>query len=187
MQSSKFVSGFTPNLMPHGSNRRVSFLAALRSVSDNLIQHQSAANQRRNAEMRRLQHAVVHLDDRIHYSAPDRGAEYCYDRVCLSVCVCVFVCSRSYLRNYRPDLHRIFVHVTCYGSGLVLLWWRSDTLNTSGFWMTSCLYIMSRRIQLHEKDARLKHRCKKRFYVFFILVTFFTFINVFFIFQTFFI
>ena len=121
MQSSKFVSGFTPNLMLHGSNRRVSFLAALRSVSDNLIQHQSTANQRRNAEMRRLQHAVVHLDDRIHYSAPDRGAEYCYDRVCLSVCVCVFVCSRSYLRNYRPDLHRIFVHVT-YGSGLVLLW-----------------------------------------------------------------
>jgi len=92
MQSSKFVSGFTPNLMLHGSNRRVSFLAALRSVSDNLIQHQSTANQRRNAEMRRLQHAVVHLDDRIHYSAPDRGAEYRYDRVCLSVCVCVCVC-----------------------------------------------------------------------------------------------
>ena len=30
------------------------------------------------------------------------------------------------------DLHQIFMHVT-YGSGLVLLWQRSDTLHTSGF------------------------------------------------------
>jgi len=30
------------------------------------------------------------------------------------------------------DLHQIFTHVT-YGSGLVLLWQRSDTLHTSGF------------------------------------------------------
>ena len=27
----------------------------------------------------------------IYYSAPDRGAEYCDDRVCLSVCVCLSV------------------------------------------------------------------------------------------------
>jgi len=40
------------------------------------------------------------------YCAPDRRAEYCDDRVCLSVC------TRSYLRNYRPYLHRIFY--ACY-------------------------------------------------------------------------
>ena len=28
------------------------------------------------------------------------------------VSVCVFVCPRSYLRNYTSDLHQIFVHVT---------------------------------------------------------------------------
>jgi len=44
-----------------------------------------------------------------HYSASDRGAEYCDERVCL--CVCVF-CSQSYLRNYTSDLHRI--SCACY-------------------------------------------------------------------------
>ena len=52
--------------------------------------------------------------------------------VSLSVCVCVFVCPQSYLRNYTPDLHQIFVHVT-YGRGSVLLWQRNNTLRTSGF------------------------------------------------------
>ena len=78
------------------------------------------------------------------YSVPDRGAEYCNERVCLSVCacvracvrvrvrVCVFVCSRSYLWNYTTDLHERFMHVT-YGRGSVLLWRRSDTLSTFGF------------------------------------------------------
>jgi len=37
---------------------------------------------------------------------PDRGAEYCDERVCLSVCV--FVCPRAYLRNYASDL-RLFL------------------------------------------------------------------------------
>ena len=46
----------------------------------------------------------------IYYSAPDRGAEYCDERVCLSVCV--FVCPRSYLWNYTSDLHQIFC--ACY-------------------------------------------------------------------------
>jgi len=50
--------------------------------------------------------------------------------VCL--CVCVFVCPRSYLRNYTPNLHQIFAHVT-YGRGSVLLWQHSDKLCTSGF------------------------------------------------------
>ena len=35
-----------------------------------------------------------------YYSGPDRGAEYCDDRVC------VFVCPWSYLRNYTSDLHQ---------------------------------------------------------------------------------
>jgi len=63
------------------------------------------------------------------YSAPDRGAEYCDQRVCLSVCLCVFVfvLPRSYLRNYTSDLHQVF---RAYGRGSVLL---CDTLCTSGF------------------------------------------------------
>ena len=35
----------------------------------------------------------------------------------VSVCVCLFVCSRSYIRNYTSDLYQISVHVT-YGRGL---------------------------------------------------------------------
>ena len=43
-------------------------------------------------------------------SAPDRRAEYCDERVCLSVGV--YVCPRLYLRNYTSDLHQIFS--ACY-------------------------------------------------------------------------
>jgi len=50
----------------------------------------------------------------------------------VSVCLCVFVCPRSYLRNYTSDLHQFFLHVA-YGRDSVLLWRRSDTLCTSGF------------------------------------------------------
>jgi len=56
---------------------------------------------------------------------PIGSAEYCVEHVC--VCVCVFVCPRSYLQNYKSDLHQFFVHVT-YGHGPVLLWRRIDTL-----------------------------------------------------------
>ena len=49
--------------------------------------------------------------------------------VCPSVCLCVFVCPRSYLRNYQSDLHQFLVHVTCV-CGSVLLWRRSDMLCT---------------------------------------------------------
>ena len=62
------------------------------------------------------------------YSAPDGGAEYCDERVCVSVCVC----PRSYLQNYTSELYEFFVHVT-YGRGSVLFWHRSDKLCTSGF------------------------------------------------------
>ena len=67
-----------------------------------------------------------------YYAAPDRGAEYCDEHVCLCVCVCMFVCPWSCLQNYTSDLHQIFVHVT-YACGSVLLWRRRDTLCTSGF------------------------------------------------------
>ena len=52
------------------------------------------------------------------YSAPDRGAKYCDERVCL------FVCPQSYLLDCMSNLHQIFVHVA-YGRGSVLLWRRS--------------------------------------------------------------
>jgi len=44
-----------------------------------------------------------------YYSAPDRGAEYCDDRVCLCVClsVCVF-CPRAYLWKNASNLYQFF-------------------------------------------------------------------------------
>ena len=64
------------------------------------------------------------------YSAPDRGAEYCDERVCLSVCV---LSVREHIfTTTRPISAEFFMHVTC-GRGSVLLWRRSDTLCTSGF------------------------------------------------------
>jgi len=62
------------------------------------------------------------------YSAPDREAEYCDERVCL----CVFVCPRSYLQNCTPIFTTFFLLVSD-GRGSVLLWRRSDTLLISGF------------------------------------------------------
>jgi len=47
------------------------------------------------------------------------------------MCVCVFVCPRSYLRNYTSDLRQFFMLVT-YGRGSVF-GRRCDTLCTSGF------------------------------------------------------
>jgi len=77
--------------------------------------------------------ALIHHD----YSAPDKGAEYCDERVC----VCVFVCPRSYLRNYTSNLHQIFVRVTAVAvarssSGGIVMRYTLPVL-----WMTSCLLI----------------------------------------------
>jgi len=44
----------------------------------------------------------------LHYSAPNRGAEYCDERVCL----CVFVCPQAYLWKYKSNLCQIFY--ACY-------------------------------------------------------------------------
>ena len=58
------------------------------------------------------------------YSAPDSGAEYCDERVCLCMCVCLW--------NYISDAHQTSVHVT-YGRGSVLQWRHSDMLCPSSF------------------------------------------------------
>jgi len=68
------------------------------------------------------------------------------------VCVCVFVCPRSYLRNYTSDLHQIFVHVT-YGRGSIFLLRRSHTLCTSGFVDD---FIFARKPRLLDVAAQLK-------------------------------
>ena len=59
-----------------------------------------------------------------------RGADYCDQFVCVSVCVCV--CPRAYLWNRWTDLLEILSADPC-GRDSVLLWRRCDTLCTSGF------------------------------------------------------
>jgi len=56
--------------------------------------------------------AQVPLSMQHFYSAPVRRAECCDERVCLYVCVFIFACPRSYLRNYTSDI-RQFVYA-CY-------------------------------------------------------------------------
>jgi len=58
---------------------------------------------------------------------PDRVAEYCDERVCLSVCVCVYVCVCVFVclsiiipSEQRPIFTNFYVHVT-FGRGSVLL------------------------------------------------------------------
>jgi len=64
------------------------------------------------------------------YAGPNRGAEYCDERVCLCVCVCLsaIISSELHVRS-----NQISVHVT-YGRASVLFRRRSDTtIRTSGF------------------------------------------------------
>ena len=56
------------------------------------------------------------------------GAEYCGDRVCLSVCLSV---RERISRSTRPIFTKFSQHVT-YVCGSVLLWRRCDMLCTSG-------------------------------------------------------
>jgi len=61
------------------------------------------------------------------YSDPERAAEYCDERVCLSVCL------RDHIFGTAcPIFTEFLVHVI-HGSGSVFLWRRSDSLCTSGF------------------------------------------------------
>jgi len=79
-------------------------------------------------------------------SARDRGAEYCDERVCVSVCVFVCLSAIISLELHDRSLPNFFVHVS-YGRGSVRLWRRSDTLNyvLPVLWMTSCLLISQGR------------------------------------------
>ena len=68
-----------------------------------------------------------------YYSATGRGAEYCDECVCLSVCVCVCLSIRDHIfGSARPIFTKYFVHAT-YGRDSVLLWRHIDALCTSGF------------------------------------------------------
>ena len=68
------------------------------------------------------------------------------------MCVCDFICPRSYLRNYTSDLHHFYVHVT-YGHDLVLLWLHSDMLRITGF--MDCI-IFAHKLRLLDIAARLR-------------------------------
>jgi len=80
------------------------------------------------------------------YSASDRGAVHCDERVCLSVSLCSCVCQSA---NISSELHvRSSSNLLCPLPMAVarssLLWRRSDTLCTSGF----------------EDDVIFAHKCK---------------------------
>ena len=60
---------------------------------------------------------------------PATPAEYCDERVCLSVCLSV---RDIIFGSTRPIFTKFFVLVT-YGHGSVTFWRRSDRLLTSGF------------------------------------------------------
>ena len=113
----------------------------------------------------------------ICYSTPDRGVEYCNERVFLSiclyaclcfvcVCVCVCVCVRACVRACMRACVRacvsvhghifvttnFFVHVT-YGRGSVLLWQPTDTLCISGL-MDDVIF--AHKLRLLDVTVRLK-------------------------------
>jgi len=87
-----------------------------------------------------------------NYSAPDKAAEYTVMSV--SVCLCVFVCPRSYHWNYTSDLHQMFLVRVTYGRGSVVVWRRSDKLCTSGF-MDDVIF--AHKPRLLDVLAQLKH------------------------------
>jgi len=64
-------------------------------------------------------------------SAADRGVEYCDERVCLTMCVCLSVRDHIFGTTH-VIFDNYFVHVT-HARGSVILWRRIDTLCTSGF------------------------------------------------------
>jgi len=61
------------------------------------------------------------------YFVPSRGAEYCDDHVCLSVCISTIISPELHVRS----LSSFFVYAT-YVRVSVLLWRCCDMLRTSG-------------------------------------------------------
>ena len=83
------------------------------------------------------------------------AAEYCDERVCKSVCVCLSLCLSvrdHVLETTHPIFTNFFVHVT-YGRGSVLLWRRSDKVRISGFIDD---VIFAHKLRLLEVAARLR-------------------------------
>ena len=78
--------------------------------------------------------------------------------VCLSACVCVFVCPRAHLRIHTSDLYQIFPPVT-YGRGLVLFWRRCDMLCTSGFMDDVILAHKPRQLNVAAKLIKVQPTC----------------------------
>ena len=76
------------------------------------------------------------------YSAPDRGAEFCDERVCVCVCVCVSVCVYLFVRDHifgttRPIFIMLPVAVAArFFSGDLVVRYVLSVL-----WMTSYLLI----------------------------------------------
>ena len=67
----------------------------------------------------------------IHYSAPVEEKS-----IAISLSVCPSVSPQAYLWNRWTDLHEILcADCGCmpFGHGFILLWWRYNTLCTSGF------------------------------------------------------
>jgi len=64
---------------------------------------------------------------------PDRGAEYCDERVCLSVCLCLCLSVRDYIFGTTRPIFTKFILLDIYDRNSILFWRRSDTLCTSGF------------------------------------------------------
>ena len=75
----------------------------------------------------------------LYYSAPNRGAEYCDERVCLSVCVCLSV--HEHISGNTSPIFAKFFMLVIYGRGLVLLSRHSDTLCTSSVMSDVILHI----------------------------------------------
>jgi len=85
-----------------------------------------------------------------YYSATDSGAEYCDERVCLCVSVCLSLRDHIF-GTTRLIFSKVFVIVT-YGRGSVLLWRRSDTLCTSGF-MDDVIFAHQPRLARRRRPA----------------------------------
>jgi len=89
-----------------------------------------------------------------NYSAADRGAEYCDERVCL--CVCVRRVRDHIFGTTRPIFTNFFFHVT-HGRGSVLLWRRSDMVRISGF-MDGVIFAHKLRLLIRRQAEAVRAR-----------------------------
>jgi len=70
--------------------------------------------------LRPSEHSLRRRCNTIITSLATAVAKYCYENVCVAVCVCLSVCPRAYLPNHTRDLYQFFAHVA-YRRGSVLL------------------------------------------------------------------